>query len=190
MVVRTGVGKWAAAGAAARWYDPSRHGGILSFGVAGALPPAIETHRLVPGAVVLGDTSLMGDEGVVTPEGFLPLDQIGFSEDAGHVVPDPASFAALAPLADAVGPIATVSACSGTDAAAMELARRTGALAEAMEGAAVAMAVRRLNPQARFAELRVISNTTGDRTKQVWDLPRALSRMREVLGPCLNALIG
>jgi futalosine hydrolase len=74
-----------------------------------------------------------------------------------------------------VGPIATVATCSGTDEAAESIPRRTGALAEAMEGAAVVHAARRLGTPA--LEIRAISNTTGDRAEQVWDLDRALSAL-------------
>ena len=57
------------------------------------------------------------------------------------------------------GPTATGAQCSGTEAAAREIVRRTGAVAEAMEGAAVVHAARRLGTAG--IELRVISNTTG-----------------------------
>ncbi len=183
VVVRTGVGKWAAAGAAARWYDPARHAGVLSCGVAGALPGS----GLPLGATVLADPSRFADEGLLTPDAFVPLAAVGFPDDA-PTAPDPRSRAALAPLADRVGPIATVSTCAGTDALAHAHRDRTGALAEAMEGAAAGAAVRRIDPRARFAELRVVSNTTGDRPQQAWDLPLALARMTELLGPALDAL--
>lgn len=186
VLVRSGVGKWAAAGAAARWYDPDRHAGVLSIGIGGALPGS----GLDLNAAVLADPSLMADEGVDTPQEFSSLADIGFGEDAAPVGPDPASLAALRPLVDRVGPVATVSACSGRDDRARAIAERTGAIAEAMEGAAAGMAARRIHPDARFAEIRVISNTTGDRDKQVWDLDRALARLGEVLGPCLDALGG
>jgi futalosine hydrolase len=76
------------------------------------------------------------------------------------------------------GPIATVATCSGTDAGAQEVARRTGAIAEAMEGAAVAHAARRFGVPA--LEIRTISNATGNRTMQGWDLPRGLAALKPV----------
>ena len=51
---------------------------------------------------------------------------------------------ALEPLAEAVGPVACVSTCSGTDEAAHEVVRRTSSLVEAMEGAAAGLAARRV----------------------------------------------
>jgi futalosine hydrolase len=49
-----------------------------------------------------------------------------------------------------------------------------------MEGAAVALAAVRLG--LAFGELRVISNTTGDRARQQWDLKGALARLTDVIG--------
>ena len=183
-IARAGVGKWAAAGAVARCYDPARHAGVLSIGVGGALPGS----GLQIADAVLADPSVLADEGVQTPRGFVPLADLGFPEDDAPVRPDPASRAALAPLADRVGPVATVSAGSGRDDLARETAQRTGAIAEAMEGAAAGLAARRIDPDARFAELRVVSNTTGDRDRQAWDLDRALARLTVLLGPWLDAL--
>ena len=79
--------------------------------------------------------------------------------------------------ADRRGAIATVSQCSGTDAAARAVAARTGGVCEAMEGAAVALAAALHDGSIRTGELRAISNTTGDRSAQVWDLDAALGSL-------------
>ncbi len=178
--VLSGVGKANAAGAAACTIDPARHAGVLSLGIAGALPgpasPAI-------GARVLATTSVMADEGVRTPDSFIDIASLGFPPTPrGMAIPgSPELLAALAPIADFTGPIATVSACAGADDHASALAARTGAIAEAMEGAAVGLAAHRiLGPDARFAEVRVISNTTGDRARQIWDLAGALHALGSV----------
>ena len=55
-----------------------------------------------------------------------------------------------------------------------------------MEGAAVVHAARRLHLPA--IELRTISNTTGDRDRQHWDLPGALDAMARDLPPLLQHL--
>ncbi|MFU8829323.1 MAG: hypothetical protein ACNA8P_07805, partial [Phycisphaerales bacterium] len=73
---------------------------------------------------------------------------------------------------------ATVSTCSGTDSLALRTAERSRCDVEAMEGAAVGLAVLRAAPQIPFIELRVISNQTG--ADQRWDLPLALKRLAEV----------
>ena len=168
-LVLTGVGKSAAGGAIGQVADRNRYRGVLSLGVAGALPgsPAglLET--------VLGARSVLADEGVQTPEGFVSLAQMGLVAGPEMAIEtDRAWLDRLGPLADHVGAIATVSTCSGTDPMARRVEERTGALAEAMEGAAVGLAARRLG--LAFAEVRVISNTTGNRPAQRWDLPGAL----------------
>ena len=86
----------------------------------------------------------------------------------------------LKPLCDATGPVATVSTCSGTDSLAAAVQTRTGAVVEAMEGAAVALVARRLDIPC--GELRVVSNTTGDRPNQQWDIRGALDRLGAVIG--------
>jgi futalosine hydrolase len=79
------------------------------------------------------------------------------------------------------GVIATVSTCSGTDARAAAIAQRTGAIAEAMEGAAVALAALRIGgPGFPVLEVRAISNTTGDRPRQRWDLEAGFAGLRRI----------
>lgn len=178
----TGVGKAAAAGAVARAIDPSRHRGVLSIGVAGALPGS----GLAIGHALLASSCIFADEGVETPDGYTDLASRGFPPGpwTGPAAPtDPALSAPWARLADRTGPVATVSTCSGTDARAAAIAARTGALAEAMEGAAVAATAARLGRP--FAEFRVISNTTG--SSQQWDLPLALARLGDLARAGLSA---
>ena len=157
---------------------------VLNAGVAGALPGG----GLAVGDVVAASQCVYAEEGMVTPEGFRPLDAMGLALAdfcRGNVVPvDPALLERLSATFPS-GPIATVATCSGTDAAAREVAARTGAVAEAMEGAAVVHAARRLGVAA--GELRAISNTSGDRDRQHWDLAGAVAALgeavRSVLGP-------
>jgi futalosine hydrolase len=178
-IVIAGVGKANAAGATAFAARPDDTSCILSVGLAGALPGS----PAAIGDLLLADASPYADEGVITPDGFQTCAQMGFplaTDDADLAPADPDLLDALRPLADHVGPVATVSTCSGTDHAAETVRLRTGALAEAMEGAGVLVAALRLGIPA--AELRVISNTTGDRRRQRWDLPQALSRLRVLIG--------
>ena len=177
--VLSGVGKANAAGATARLLDPARHAGVVSLGIAGALPGADPA----PGSTVIATSSVMGDEGVRAPDGLISLASLNFppTPEGDAIAASPHLLKALAPLTAMRAPVATVSNCSGTDALARELARRTGAAAEAMEGAAVGASTRRvMGPDAPFIELRVISNTTGDRARQRWDLPRALLALADL----------
>lgn len=176
-VVLSGVGKSNAAGATGTLVNPEIHGAVLSVGVAGALPGS----GLAPGAVVVADRCVHADEGIETGEGFQSAESMGFPPciDAQHVQCSDDLVERLRPVADAVGAIATVSTCSGTDARARAVEHRTGALAESMEGAAVVSTAIRRGVVA--GELRVISNTTGDRAGQVWDLARALESLVRVV---------
>lgn len=186
-LLETGVGKVNAAAAVTRRFDPPRHGFVLNLGICGTLRPLLE---LPLGAVVAADRSVYADEGIATPEGFQSIPQMGFPFgpfDGEGVESDAALLAAARKHAAAVGPIATVSTCSGTDALAAAVSRRTGAIAEGMEGAAIGHALARIAPGAAFIEVRVVSNSTGDRSRQVWDIRGALARLgtlaAELLAP-------
>lgn len=189
-LVVSGVGKGNAAGAVARALDPAVHARVLSIGVAGALPGS----GLSIGDVVDADRASYADEGSLNPDGFVTIAQMGFGPladvcgpgtglDQTGVPCEPLLQGerwGTVPFALRVGGVATVSTCSGCDALAAEVARRTGAIAEDMEAAAVGFSVARLARGVRLSALKVISNTTGDRAGQTWDLRRAFERLREV----------
>lgn len=219
-LIETGVGKAQAAGGTAWAFDPARHTGVLSLGIAGALPPLGPHGQPCPiGSAILATRSVLADEGVRTRDTFIEIASVGFPPgcEAGGFgtggrpcSPDWAD--PLGGVCDQAGVIATVSSCSGTDSAAVSIARRTGAIAETMEGAAVAASLSRIPPtnldpapdtpirgddtrsgtigfaEIRFAEIRVISNTTGDRDRQVWDLPASLERLGSVAAEAVAAL--
>lgn len=151
---------------------------VIASGIAGSLPRA---DVMSIGDVVIGDRAIAADEGIRTPTGFQSIAEMGFplarfmDDDAVRADAGLVGWLESRLPGAVVGPIATVGTCSGTDAAASELATRTGALAEAMEGVGVLQAARLLG--ARAAEVRVISNGTGDRVRQVWDLPSAFATL-------------
>lgn len=183
-VVRTGVGKSNAAGATARCLDPARHERVLSVGIAGSLPGS----GLGLLDCVVASDSVFADEGIGADTGFIPMSDAGFG-----AFPDGSMSArhdACPPALDDVPRvrIATVSWCSGSDGCARGVVDRTDAACEAMEGASVALAALRLSPSIETGEIRVISNTTGDRARQRWDLDGSLARLREVLGRVSLAL--
>jgi len=218
-ILPVGVGKSPAAARTAFALARHRSAYVLNVGIAGLLPSAREiTTESGPrlGEVLLASASIFADEGVRTADAFIGCDEMGFPPVPGDepglgeanepsrglaVLPDPEMADLLGPLADHTVPIATVSSCSGTDAAARELAERTGAIAEAMEGAAVGLAARLSGephadaPEAEtrrpaFAELRVLSNTTGERTRQLWDLEGALERLGAVAAQAARRVLG
>jgi futalosine hydrolase len=159
---------------------------VLSVGVAGALPGS----DLAIGEAVAASACVYAEEGLAGPDGFHDVTAIGFplGDFVGNAVPvDQRVLGALGGIFRSA-PIATVATCSGTDAAAAEVVRRTAACAEAMEGAAVVHAARRLGAPA--GELRVISNTTGNRPDQHWDLRAALAALRPTVVTAVEALLG
>ena len=184
-LVVTGVGKASAAGGVAKALA-SQYAGVLSLGLAGGLPAepgGAAGLALEVGEAVLADACHFADEGLISPEGFVSQSGLGFPacEGFGERVPTDAKWReALAPLACRVGGCATVSTCSGTDARAIEIARRTEACCEDMESAAVGLVAHRLGLP--FACLRVISNQTGDRDRQGWEIDRALLGLARLAG--------
>lgn len=177
-LVMSGVGKSNAAGATARVLDPVVHGRVWGVGIAGALPCS----GLGLADVVIGTRSVFADEGIGSDTGFIPMNDAGFGAfPDGTMHADHDADAIVLPGARR-GAIATVSWCSGSDGCARGVVDRTGAICEAMEGASVALAALRVSPSIQTGEIRVISNTTGDRASQRWALDESLDRLREVLG--------
>lgn len=183
-LVVAGVGKANAAAAVARALDLNRHHAVISLGVSGSLPGS----GLSIGDIVDADRTTYADEGSVNPDGFTTIAEMGFGPladlcGAGNGM-DAMGIACTPLLARRnsrilghdirVGGLATVSTCSGNDAHAADVARRTGALAEDMESAAVGFTAARLAPRTPFSAIRAISNSTGDRFHQQWDLEAAL----------------
>jgi futalosine hydrolase len=183
-LVLTGIGKANAAGAAGHAVKPGAHGLVLSIGVAGSLPGC----SLELTSSVAATACVFGDEGLVTPKGFQACDEMGFplGDFAGSAVPvDERVVAWLGAMASTRGLVATVSTCSGTDDQAATIRQRTGAIAEGMEGAAVGLVCRRMGVP--FGEVRVISNTTGNRESQIWDLPGALTALTRLASKLRDA---
>jgi futalosine hydrolase len=172
-VVAVGVGVAAAGAGTARLLALAEAAGtpyqlVVSAGIAGGF-----TGRVEVGDVALGTRSVAADLGAASPDGFLPLDQLGLGMTS--LSADPALLAALAAaLPGAVaGAVLTVSTVTGTAGGTAELvARHPDAVAEAMEGYGVASAAALSG--ARFAELRAIANPVGPRDRAAWRIPQAL----------------
>lgn len=178
VIVAGGVGRTNAACCTTQAIiDLGRFDMVMSAGVAGSLPGS----EISIGDTVLASHSVYMEEGIETESGFADLASMGFPLGGfnGNAVPgDPGLLRHLGESFP-MGRVATVATCSGTDARAAAVAERTGAVAEAMEGAAVLHAAQRLHVPA--VELRAISNTTGDRQQQIWDLETGLRRLGEAV---------
>lgn len=180
VLAHCGVGKANAAASTAVLLERLSPRYLLHFGCAGAYPGG----GLQVGDLALASAETFGDEGARTPDGFLGLDdlqlalcrhetqtvyqQIPLAPVGPNLVAGLGEWARKAGVGFAEGPFVTVSTCSGTDALAAEMHRRTGGICESMEGAAVALAcLRRGTP---CIELRGISNLTENRDLRRWDL--------------------
>ncbi len=180
-VALSGVGRANAAGATVQALTLRRYSAVLSVGVAGALHGS----GLSIGDVVLATHSVFAEEGIDLPDGPADMSALAFPLgdepwcDGNRIQPDTALLDLLAgSIGQGVerGVVATVARCSGTDRAAAAVAVQTGARAEAMEGAAALLAAHRMGVH-KCAEVRVISNTCGDRLRQHWDLSAAFNRI-------------
>ena len=158
---------------------------IINAGIAGALPAADGSPCVDPGETILANDSVYFEEGIITPTGFQTMAEMGFPLGVfdGNRIAGDGELLSAAGNTFQLGPIATVATCSGTDEAARNVAERTAAIAEAMEGAAVLHVAHHFSIPA--VELRTISNTTGDRHRQQWDIGHALSE----LGPAVDRLL-
>jgi futalosine hydrolase len=179
-LLHAGVGK-ANAAAAATLLALREPEAMIVLGCGGAF----RARGLAIGDLALASCEIFGDEGVITPEGFLDLAAMRLpllvSPEGPHYNDYPvdpawrkraeqalAPFAAAAGIHLASGPFVTVSTGSGTNAVGDELAQRTGGLCENMEGAAVALVCARNHIP--FFELRGISNLVEDRDLTRWNL--------------------
>lgn len=182
-VILSGVGKANAAAATAVALSTSIYTSVISIGIGGLLPPSSENtnKNLSLGSVVLASFSRFADEGVQTDDNFIPMHTLGFPlspRDAQGFAPCDQLILKLQGLVQAMVPVATVSTCSGTDAMAQQIVARTACCVEAMEGAAVMLVADQMGIPG--AELRVISNTTGSRTNQRWDIGLAFATLEQL----------
>jgi len=157
---------------------------IINAGVAGSLPQS----GLSLGDVVVANRCVYAEEGLQTPSGFQDMGEMGFSlgNFVGNEVPvDPWLLEQLKKIGQTAS-IATVATCSGCEDQARVVRDRTGCVCEAMEGAAVVHAARRLN--AKAIEIRTISNSTGDRDSQQWNLSLALNTLGKAVNEAIEIL--
>ncbi|MFF3289291.1 futalosine hydrolase [Streptomyces sp. NPDC003023] len=155
---------------------------VVSAGIGGGFRP----HAPV-GSLVVSDAVVAADLGAETPDGYLPVDELGFGRT---VHPSPAALSRR--IAEALGaahaPVLTVSTVTGTAARADELAaRHPRAAVEAMEGFGVAEAAAAHGVP--VVEIRAVSNAVGPRDRAAWRIGDALAALRQAfhqLAPVLQ----
>jgi futalosine hydrolase len=181
-VVAGGVGPVPAALSTAALLAAVRYDLVLAAGVGGGFPPA------EPGGLAVADRVVFADLGAELADGgFAALPELGLGEVS--LATDPALAGLLAERTGAVtGAVLTVSTVTGSKARAERLRQaHPDAVAEAMEGAAVAMAARQAG--VRFGELRAVSNPIGPRDRASWRLTEALAALTGGFGRLLDAAL-
>ena len=173
-----GVGKVAAAMNLTAALSENKPDAVLLAGVCGAYPQRhlrSGLRELEVGSLVLVGGELAGDEGVLTPDGFMDLGKLELSESPSLDSDAELSAKLAAVLECPTVKGATVSTGAGVDALSQAHALRTGAQVETMEGAAVAAVCKRF--ELPLVQLRAVSNRTGDRERGMWDLEGASAKL-------------
>jgi futalosine hydrolase len=177
-VVAVGVGP-AAAAAGTAWYlarAPRPVHRVVLCGIAGGF-----RSRSTEGQIVVATRSVAADLGADGPDGFIPLDVLGFGTTSLPAAP-------VAVPGAVTGAILTVSTVTGTAETADTLARRyPDAVAEGMEGFGAASAASLAG--VAFSEVRSISNAVGPRDRGAWKIREALAALG-TLGPVLATVEG
>ncbi|WP_328506843.1 futalosine hydrolase [Streptomyces sp. NBC_00391] len=151
------------------------YGLVVSTGIAGGFLPEAPL-----GCLVLADEITAADLGADTPDGFLPVTDLGFGTVTHHPPQDLVRAAAAATGAR-TGTVLTVSTVTGSaERAAALRARHPRALAEAMEGFGVAEAAAAHTTP--VLELRAVSNAVGPRDRAAWRIGDALTALTEAFG--------
>lgn len=188
IVIVSGLGKANAAAATAAAIERYSPNLIVNVGCAGAFAGS----GLTVGDIAVATEEIAADEGVLTLEGWLPLNEFGFpvavvdgvryfnaiplSQNLVGKAVESATGAEFNALA---GSFVTVSTCSGTAARGDELWRRHAPLCENMEGAAVAQVALRYGIEC--VEIRGVSNMVEDRDLSRWNLGLAVGRAQQAV---------
>lgn len=174
-LLHTGVGPTATAISLTRFLEREQPKAVFMIGCGGNYPNS----GLTIGDLALATEEIFGDLGAMTEQGFLMLEKMEIPVEPPPVQRIKLASSLQSAAADllktadrqlACGPFVTVSTCSGTPQLSRELEKRTSGICENMEGAAAAQAC--ASYEVPFLELRGISNPTGTRDPEQWDLKR------------------
>lgn len=192
----TGLGKVNAAITTASLLEHFPVARVWNVGCSGAFPEG----PLQIGDVLITDSFLCGDEGILTRDGPLPVSAIGIPlcMDRGEELFDyfprnwDKSFEAIVNKTPPgrygkqeegfhlfYGPSLTVSMTSGDPATASERYRCYGAFAENMEGSAVAQTCLRF--RVPLVECRGMSNLAGVRAKETWRMEKSIAHCHRIV---------
>ncbi|MGW2568629.1 futalosine hydrolase [Streptomyces sp. NPDC001537] len=180
LVIAAGVGPALAAASTATALTTAALSGtpyhlVVSAGIAGGFQPEAPV-----GSLVIADEITAADLGAETPEGFVPVTELGFGT-VTHRPPKALVRDLAAATGAPAGTVLTVSTVTGTaERAAALRARHPRALAEAMEGFGVAEAAAAHGVP--VLEIRAVSNPVGPRDRAAWRIGDALTALTEAFG--------
>lgn len=171
----TGVGVTSAALALGAFFTLDRPDMALMVGSAGALPES----GLAVGDLITAETEILSELGVARSAGIGDAAPLKLPDMPQEIAFDPPLTRRLAEASASVAParcgkVLTVVGVSARPEQALDRARHFHAVAENMEGYALALAGKRFGIPA--AEVRGISNAAGDRDRNLWDFRTAVDR--------------
>ncbi|MBW2284450.1 MAG: futalosine hydrolase [Deltaproteobacteria bacterium] len=182
-----GIGPASAALALGVFFTLERPGMALMVGSAGALPES----GLAVGDLVTAETEILAELGAIREAGIGDAARLKLTDTPQEIALDPSAVRNLTEAAAAVAPVhcGRVLTVMGIPAGPEQAAARTRhfrAVAENMEGYALALAGRRFGIP--VAEVRGISNAAGDRDKSRWDFRTAQDRAQKAVLEFLKRL--
>ena len=152
---------------------------VIQFGIGGAYVGSF----LSVGMLAVAAREVHLDTGVVTAEGWLGMEEVGFPLSRGFYNDFPTDRGLAQELAAQTGAVECVFGTSetvtGNFEAAETLQRRFDLSVESMEGAAAAQVC--LGLGVPFAELRAVSNIVGERDKRAWNVPLAVRAVNQAV---------
>ncbi|MFC7373439.1 futalosine hydrolase [Fictibacillus iocasae] len=176
-VLLAGVGPVSAAIQTTKALQKETYSLVICAGIAGGF-----TEKAEIGTIAVATEIVSADLGAESPDGFIPLDDLGFGSST-RIVPEEHLVSALSSAIEAAGnittirgPVLTLSTVTGTAETTAALTQREPeAIAEAMEGYGVASAA--LEFGVPVLELRAISNPIGPRDRSAWRIKDALAAL-------------
>lgn len=176
----TGVGVVSAALALAGFIATVEPDRIIMIGSAGALPGS----DLSMGDVVIASDEILSEMGLCTGPGVGDSRVLGFAGEEQEIslsreLSGSLLLAAQESTSAILGRFLTVVGVSAHESQARARARTFEALAENMEGYALALAGARFGIE--VGEIRAISNSAGVRDKSAWDLETANERAQSAV---------
>jgi len=179
-----GIGAMLMAMQLTRMLTELRPTAVILCGCGGSYPDS----GLGIGDLVLANSERYGDCGVTTDTGFIPLEQLNIPQQPRLAPRFQQSYkldthlykraVQLLPQAHC-GPFVTVNNCSGTPALSRQLQQQTAGICENMEGAAAAQVCAEFS--CPLLEVRGISNPTGTRADELWDIPLGMRVAQEAV---------